>query len=114
MALRSLSPQARSPSPRENGFFVAEYLARGQQSLFALKRIGPPSNQRDPDILRQVQNFIENALLRNNLGALARPEREAVAILRKLASEPGALPRYRENLSYALSRGSGARSDKPL
>jgi Flp pilus assembly protein TadD len=70
------------------------------------------------DDLRQhaaAQGFYRRALeldpedrtVRNNLGlslALSGRRDEAVAILRKLASEPDALPRYRQNLDYALSR----------
>jgi Flp pilus assembly protein TadD len=57
--------------------------------------------------------------VRNNLGlslALSGQRDEAAAILRKLASEPDALPRYRENLAYALSLRSGktAASDQRL
>jgi Flp pilus assembly protein TadD len=49
----------------------------------------------------------EDRTVRNNLGlslALSGNLDEAIAILRKLANEPDALPRYRENLAFALSR----------
>ena len=106
-------------------------LARKQpaQAAAAFDRVlgGDPGNVRAlngaglaRDDLRhhaQAQAFYRRALeiepedrtVRNNLGlslALSGNRDEAVAILRKLASEPDALPRYKENLDYALSRRS--------
>jgi Flp pilus assembly protein TadD len=62
---------------------------------------------------RALQIDPDDRTVRNNFGlslALSGRREEAVAVLRKLVSEPDALPRYRENLAYALSRRSAPAS----
>jgi Flp pilus assembly protein TadD len=63
-------------------------------------------DEAQPHYRRALQIDPGEATVRNNLGlslALSGRRDEAVAILEKLANEPGAIPRYRENLAFARS-----------